>query len=458
MWSFARSVLASLLVTVPLACGDDEGSGGAGGGTATSTVTSTTTGPTSTTATTSSGAGGAGGSGGNGGGPGAPFTSIGASSFETQTTLATDGDGGIVVVWVALFTDSPSAVGYAVSRDGGASFTAPAYLAAPDDRLSTNPVVVADSQGRFTLAWLGFRLDFAEPDEHVYVSRLDEASETFGAPAVASDDGTSTTTDFDFPSLAVDANDDVLVTFANFTGFSQGTPASLVFGRSSDLATFERATIVNDATFGNLANLCVDTSAGPSAPLYLVHLGAGGTVALRKSTDQGESWQLQPATPAANVVFQAPTCVVSGSSLAVAYASGDAVFSPSEDSPADAVEVMVSSTGGSSFGAPAVVTEAGVEQYLFPRIARGPTGKLEVAYYQGVVNDDATFVHASSTNGTSWTRAPIAPAGTFAIDLTLASWLGAYVGLAVPADTGFVSFTENTQGKTHIAFAEIALP
>ena len=107
-----------------------------------------------------------------------------------------DGEGGgvcardvaLVVVWVAVVAEGPSAIGYSVSRDDGASFTAPAYIAAPGQRLSTNPVLTVDSQGVFSLAWLGFRLDFAEPDEHIYVAQLGPAADTFGTPAVASDE------------------------------------------------------------------------------------------------------------------------------------------------------------------------------------------------------------------------------------------------------------------------------
>jgi hypothetical protein len=435
-------------------CGDDGGSaggpvsGGSGGNAGESSTSSG--GQTSGGSPSSGGAGGDGGAGGAAAG----FSSLGDSSFETQTTIASDGSGGIVVVWVAVFTEGPSAVGYSISRDGGASFTAPAYLAAPEQRLSTNPVLTVDSQGVFTLAWLGFRLDFAEPDEHIYVARLDAQADTFGSPVVASDDGTSTTLDFDKPYINVDANDEVLLTWADFSG----TP-TLTFARSDDGLDFTRSEIVSDLTFGNLASLCLDRSLGGSAPLYVVHLGPDGTLSLRKSTTQGQSWELLAAPPAASVVFQEPNCVVDGNTLTIAYASGAGQFSTTDDTPADAIYVAVSEDAGVSFSQPKAVTLANEGQYLFPRIAISPDGRLEIAYYQGVVDADATFMHASSSDqGASWTRAPIAPAGTLTTDLALASWLGAYVGLTVPGTSGFVSFTENSAGKTHIAFAEIALP
>ncbi len=450
------AVLALMLALgAAAACGDDTSTGGAGQGGASQGGASSAGGATSTGGAASGGAA----SGGAGqGGAAAGFSSIGTSSFETQASLAADAQGDVLVTWVAVNADGSSSVGYALSRDAGASWAAPAYLPAPDGRLSTNPVVAVDSQGTFTLAWVGFRLDPQTPDEHVYLARLETSDTTFSTPVVASDDGTATDRDFDSLAIAIDANDDVLLTYANFTGFTQGFLPQLLFARSSDGASFTRTPIVSDDTFGNLAALCLDGSLGPSAPLYVVHLGAAGTLVVRRSTDGGTTWEAQPAPGAASVVFQHPTCAVDGDTVHVAYASGDAMFSPSDDSPGDAIQVVRSNDGGGSWAQPVTVTEAGADQYLFPRLAVSPDGKLEIAYYQGVVGQPATFMHASSSNGTTWTRSEILPAGTFTTDLTLASWLGGYVGLDLPGTSGFVAFAENTQNKTHIAFAEIALP
>ncbi|MFO0555530.1 MAG: hypothetical protein U0271_44545 [Polyangiaceae bacterium] len=447
------------LFALPLfaGCGDDaSGGGGHGGAVGGSTQGGSAAGGNSQGGSGGSNQGGDGGSGGTGGGA-LGFTSLGGSSYETQAHLAASSMGDIVVTWIAVFADGHSAVGYAVSHDSGASFTAPAYAAAPDDRLSTNPVVAVDSTGRFTLGWIGFRLDPSNPDEHVYVARLDPGASTFGAPAIASDDGTATNLDYDALTIAVDASDDALLVWSNFTNFSQGFLPQLLFAKTSDGATFTRTAIVSDESFGNLPALCVDSTA-PASPLYVVHLGATGTLTARRSVDHGATWELLPATPAATAVFQRPSCVVAGNSLRVAYGSGDAPFSATDDSPADAIMVMSSANGGSTWAAPVSVTEPGVDQYLFPRFARSPDGKLEIAYYQGVVDAPATFMHASSKSGSAWTRAPIAPAGTFTTDLVLASWLGGYVGVSAPGATGFVAYAENTQNKTHIAFAEIALP
>ena len=375
--------------------------------------------------------------------------------FETQTSVAVSGSH-VVAVWLAFFQTGPAKIGYAVSEDDGTSWTAPAYVESPGGRLTSNPVVAADGQGVVTLAWLGFRLDGGDPDEHVYVSTMASGASVFGAPVVASDDGTSTTRDFDKPDLAIDANDDVLLTWSDFT--NSANPA-LTFARSTDGVTFTKTTVVADATFGNLASLCFDRSLGPTAPLYMVHLAAGATLSLRKSIDQGATWQLQPALPATDVVFQDPTCAVKGSNVTIAYASGTSGFNPSTDNPGDEIDVLQSTNGGTSFGAPAAVTDSSASsQYLFPKLALAASGKLEIVYYEGVVDMPVTFVQASSSNGTSWTRSPIGSAGTLSIDLSLASWLGGYVGLALDGTNALATYAENTQNVSHIAFAKAAIP
>jgi hypothetical protein len=426
-------------------------------------------GSSTTTGTSSTGSGG--GATGSGGGttsttgtgtggsaPLGPFTSKGASSYEAQTSLAADTKGGVVATWIAFFADNTSAIGYAVSRDGGGTWTAPAYVHSPGGRLAGNPVVAVDGQGRFSLVWLGFPAVPTSPDEHIYLSRLDNATETFGAPVVASDDGTSTMRDFDKPSLTVDANDNLLITWADFTGSSMNVPASLTFARSTDGVTFDRSTIVNDATFGNLAYLCVDASAGPSAPLYVVHLGAGGTLTLRKSTDQGKTWA--PLTvPATSVVFQGPTCVSHGAELWVGYGSGTALFSGAQNAPADAVDVVHSANGGAAWDAPVVVSNGGAGvQYLFPQLVRAPAGPLEVVYYQGTVAGTASLVLRSSPDGATWAGSAVAMPGNFTIDRTIASWLGDYLGVASPAAAALSSYTDNSAGKAHIGFTKVAVP
>lgn len=443
------------LAAAAAGCGDDSEEGATGAQTSSATTGAgggATTG-TGGGATTGSGGGATTGSGGGGGSATGPFTSVGQASYEAQTSVAATTDGSVVVAWIGFFADGTSAIGVAISRDGGQSFAPPAYVDSPGGRLTSNPVLAADADGHVYLAWLGFRADFSAPDEHVYLARLDKDQDTFGAAVVASDDGASVTRDFDKPSLAIDANDEILLTWADFTGFSSGSPASLTFARSADGTTFTRTTITSDATFGNLASICLDTSQGPTAPLYVVHLGPNGTVLVRRSNDQGQTWPQMVAT-GASVVFQDPTCVTTGDEVWVTYATGSALFSPTLDSPGDAIEVAYSANGGMTFAGSKKVAGTAGTQYLFPRITRGASGEFSVAYYEGSVNNPASLVLATSPNATTWTPTSLGSAGTFTLDRTLASWLGGYLGLALTGTSRYLSFTENTQGKAHIGYSQ----
>lgn len=449
------TVCAMLSALVTPGCDDG---GGNGASTTSSSSTSGGAGGGNGGAGGGANTGGEGGTAGTGGGTNMPFTSEGPSNYESQTQIVADTKGNLVAAWMAFSTNGDSAIGYAVSRDGGLNWTAPKTIASPNGRLASNPVLAIDGQGRTTLAWLGFALDFNNPDEHIYASRLDPQTETFGTPVIASDDGTKTTLDFDKPAIVVDANDNLLLTWADFTGSNMGLPASLTFARSVDGQTFTRSTVTADATFGNLATVCLDRSQGPTAPLYMVHLGANGTVTLRVSTDQGQTWQLR-STPAMATLFQDITCVANGQTLWVAYASGNGGFMPGYDTAADSVMVMRSKDGGMTFDMPvAAAKPAAGEMMLYPRIARSASGKLGVVYYQGKVDAAANMVLASSMDGSTWSTSPVANTGTLTLDRTIASWLGGYVGFAIAGEKGYVTYADNSANKTHVHYAEIALP
>jgi hypothetical protein len=460
-WTGVSCALVAGIGSVAGGCGSDSPStsssgstaSGAGGGTTTSAsgtggeATTTTSGTTSSTA-----------SGTGGGSAGSPFTSHGDASYEAQTSIAASDLGSVVAAWIGFFSDNTSAIGYAISRDAGVTWTSPRYLKSPGGRLAGSPVVAVDKKDRFTLAWLGFTYNLNAPDEHIYVSRLEPKADKFADPVVASDDGSSTQRDFDKPSILIDADDAVLLSYADFSGSGMGTPATLAFTKSLTDTSFLQSAFAGDASFGNLGNLCRDPAMGAAGRIYLPHLGANGTLRLHSSITGGGSWDLG-SPPATNVVFQDVTCATKGADLWITYASGTAPFVSGQNTPADAVNVIHSGDSGKTFDAAVKVSSgpAGA-QYLFPRIARSSSGALEIVYYQGTAGNPATLMRASSTTGATWTSAKLADAGTFTLDRSLANWLGDYLGAAATSKGFFCSYTENAQGKAHIGFATVALP
>src|SRR5207302_4552990 len=89
-----------------------------------------------------------------------PFSSSGDQTFlETETSLAVDGRGGVVAVWIGFRSAGATTIGYAVSRDFGGSWTPAQHVDAPEGRTASDPVVAVDPSGRFFLAFVGFRRD-----------------------------------------------------------------------------------------------------------------------------------------------------------------------------------------------------------------------------------------------------------------------------------------------------------
>jgi hypothetical protein len=440
-------------------CGSDSPtSGGATSSSASGTGGSETTSGGSSTGPDATSVSSSGTGMGTGGSANGPFSSHGDASYEAQTSIAASDSGSVVAAWIGFFSDNTSAIGYAISRDAGTTWTPSQYIKSPGGRLAGSPVIAVDKNDRFSLAWLGFRLSNAAPDEHIYLARLEPKADKFGDPVVASDDGASTLRDFDKPSITIGANNEVFLTYADFTGSGAGTPASLVLTKSLTDTTFSQKPFAGDASFGNLGNICRDRAAGVAGRLYLPHLGANGIILLHSSNNEGSTWDTSTPT-ATNVIFQDVTCTTKGTDLWIAYASGTALFVPGNNTPGDTVNVVHSGDSGKTFDALVTVSSgpAGA-QYLFPRIAQGPSGDLEIVYYQGTAGNPAALMRATSTTGATWAASKLADAGTFTLDRSLANWLGDYLGVAAAGKAVLSSYTENTAGKAHIGFVTVAVP
>ncbi len=269
MTKFSRTVLTTGMFTGALlhaACGSDSTPAATNDSTpAASNAASASSASSATTVSSSNGSAGTGGTGatssssgetggttssagGSGGTAGLPFSSVGASSHEAESSIAANAKGDVVAVWIAFLPNNVSGIGYVVSHDSGVTWTAPGYVKAPGGLLTSTPGVVVDSQGRFSLTFLGFSPNSDILNEHIYLAQLAPGGDLFEAPVLASDDGTSTVRDFDKPAISVDANDNVLLTWSDFTGNSMGTPASTTFARTTDGKTFTRTTVASDTT------------------------------------------------------------------------------------------------------------------------------------------------------------------------------------------------------------------
>ena len=382
------------------------------------------------------------------------------SSPEVEPHIAQDGAGTLVAVWIAASSVLGKTIGYAVSHDRGDHWTAPVLIVAPGGRQSTDPAVTSDRSGNFYLSWYG---SGSGVEDRIYVAKLAHATDVFGAPVEVSpsDPGYSV---LDKPWLTADGRDEIVVAWIGSN--ADGSKSKLLTAKSRDSgATFQAVSVATDAP-RRLPFLCVDRALGAAAPLYLINVLGPSTpekIELRTSSD-AVTWS-SPSVIANDAVHQDPSCAVSGNRLWVSYAQGTLAASEAVTPEALSVRVLTSTNGGGSFSAAVPVNKGPAQaKYLLPDLTITPSGTLQVAYFQGVVDQAATLERALSIDGgTTWSNSTIAAAGSFVSDRQSLRRLGDYVGQASDAQFTYVVFGDNsgfcgssqTIHCTHIAFARL---
>jgi hypothetical protein len=374
------------------------------------------------------------------------------SLAEAETHLAIAPDGTIVVVWIAI-AGLGAGIGYAVSKDGGATWTEPARLADSSGRESSDPVVAVDPQGNFYTTWISFRRGAGgnASDFVLYVAKLDAGSTTFGAPR-----SVDTFASGDKPWIAVTAAGTVMVTYmADVNGTS-----TLFAERSVDKgATWTRSTILSP-TNGDGANFVIPCAPKTGTRLWATYLsieGSGFGHRLRWSDDDGVTWPDGNTKYFADLSAAVPaSCVARGSDVWVAYGRWRTLPSQRE-APLDEVRV-VHTTDGMTFTSNAKATDAKTAKvYLHDLAIDDPSGQLVLTYYGGDREGDGagTLRRAvSNDRGVSWgaSEAVVAPTIQFTVDRASLKWLGDYIGTAIVGNRYAVSYVDNTDRYMHVAF------
>ncbi len=458
-----RSLVVLLAVTAPLvACGarsplePDVASDGGAGGAAPATSTHA-----STAAHGSTGAGGQGG----GGFDGSVVSVDPSQSFmEAETSLSVHGST-IVASWIAISGGlDPSTMGYAVSLDAGATWTAPAGVSSPNGRDASDPVVAADAAGNFHMAFVGFQRDAqGNPfDMHVYVAELPAGATTFGPPIEASDPSESATL-YDKPWITVTGKGTIVVSYANFDASTFAVTAA----RSVDGVTFQRANIVDDPTFAEFSNLAFLCSDLAEARVYAVYATqtAQGPFEIRASfsDDEGASWSppLTVAGPASgeNVAFDDPTCVAVAGELSVLYGVADGSATGTGESEPSVALGLAHVTGGAIASRTHVEDPTAGTMFLHASLAGDATGALTVAYYAGQFDgdDEGSYrVGPVTWNGRGPTRAYRDPI-RFTSLRGDPRWLGDYTGVAQSGGDLYTTFVVNEPTESHVAFARVPI-
>jgi hypothetical protein len=376
----------------------------------------------------------------------------GKSQVEVETHLAAAPDGGMVSVWISL-GNVKSDIGYVFSRDGGATWTAPKSMGDSTGRESSDPVVASDPQGNFYATWISFvRSGGGQPSDFVlYVAKAAAGQNTFGTPVEVDTFSTG-----DKPWITVTAAGTVLITCMQE---SAGGDSVLNAHRSTDNgSTWTKSPIFTSAG-GAQANFIVPCAPKSGTRIWATHLaveGSGLAQRLHWSDDDGETWPAgNTKTYGINSSIQPATCVAKGGDLWVGY--GQWTSQPSgSDSPVDEYHVIHTTNGTTITDVVASDTKT-KQQNLGSLALDDATGELALTYYAGD-NDGATGnVRSvrSGDNGKTWGVSQSVSADLlFTADRASAKWLGDYMGTVLLGGSLFITYGENADGFTHVAFSK----
>jgi hypothetical protein len=364
---------------------------------------------------------------------------------EFETHLAVAPDGTIAANWTVESTSGPFPIGYAFSTDHGQTFTAPARVAAPGGLAAADSMLVVDGSGTFTLVFLAHGAT-----SHIYAAR--STGTTFGTPVEVSPGAG----DYDKPWAVVTGSGSLLVTYES--------ASAGVTGRSSNGVNFSPGLItVGDGTPRGLFFPCVSDS----GRVWVV-FKAGASFAMRWSDDDGSTFTTSDSrvslTSETDIPFSEPECVAAGAEVWFVYGlSHDPDSSVTGDDPKLYQLRIAHAQGSGGVDARYTVADANAGAFfLHPQIAREPGGALALTYYTGAANLDVagSFRRTRSTDGGQTFSASTAVKMPDTLVQTRADsrWPGDYSGLVAQAHLIFMTFIDNTSGKSHVAFTSQLVP
>ena len=145
-------------------------------------------------------------------------------------SLATSPQGVIYLVWT-VGEDEAADIHFASSENSGESF-GPARVATESDGHSDAPKVAVDDNGRVHLVF-GESPQGPEVRYQIYYTSMDVEDEAFDPPRPISTVENGSSQAANFPSIAVDEDDNLLVVWEHYSDF-QGPPRGLAFVQSFD--------------------------------------------------------------------------------------------------------------------------------------------------------------------------------------------------------------------------------
>jgi hypothetical protein len=402
------------------------------------------------------------------------------SLVESDTVVAADGKGTVVVAWskIPVSGGGPRQVNrLGVSHDDGATWK---LLAAPTDAPTSaqNDSALRWDNGTFFYVWEGYESNFGGA-QHVFLSTSTDGDTWSAAMRVDTEGDFQSGGALDFPWLAVHPiTHELFVTYQVVTqttaeerivvgdatgAFSASTRFNATPGSFPDLArtafdgagNFYAAWLDGGdpgAAFGGV----LSGAAGNHIFVNRIDVGADGGV----TTVDGGAMTAPHATLAADVqldkgeavAIEAPAIAVThdGSRVYVAYVTGKK----------GAVDIVVrtSSDRGATWSAPVTVNDDGTcATHFHPAMVLDEKENLHVFWYD---NRDGAghFFHATSTDGGktfSPNRLVSRPAFPFDTFQYSTGWLGDYFEPAVAGGKIYVTWSDGREGdQSHAFFAK----
>lgn len=393
------------------------------------------------------------------------------SVLESEPHVAAAPDGTVAMAWIGI-DYAKAHIGVTTSADpkgdpGEWSPITPYF--APDGRTASDPVLVAEADGTFRLAFIGFvRSEVGEPEDmHLYVAHVAADGTALGEPVDVSP--ALATTIVDKPWIARTASGTLLVAYAYATLDRTG----LGLARSVDGQTWTQTIVVEgslDDVFRNLASLCV-VGERVHLPFYEVRSLGGAlsySIAMRTSADGGLTFPDGLATEVsgndeATAAFSMPTCAARDDDVLVLYGLSDEVVGGEEGLSSlpllHDVRLAVSHDGGASIAERRTAIEPAEPAFaLLPHLTVAADGTLALTYYAGESEGDtdgrARLRLGAFVAGDSPTLGPPATVRgplTFTGRRDQATWLGDYTGLTFRDRDLLGALTDNTGGVSHVA-------
>jgi hypothetical protein len=361
-----------------------------------------------------------------------------------ETSIASDGQGHVVVVWIASTANDHTGVAY--SDDNGVTFTRGPELGMVNQE-HNDPVVIAENDGSFLVTWLGY--DLQGGTDHIWAARSTDHGHTFSAQVQVNDAANS---GLDKPWLyqANDAAHTIFVTYDagnnnQFDYLVSSTDGGLTWSRSVQISE-------NAQNASNLARMAADAT-----HLYVSYVDVQGNdlgdtrnkIYVRRMTLGTTTFDaaVVASAPGDSIVFQDPTIVATGTAqLTMLYTSGHLA----DTGASTRIRVRHTADGVTWTDGGFVDDDGCGGAHMLPELRAGADGRLHALFYDNRFgNPDGVlwYSHTESPTGAFESNQFVNDmAFPFTSNRMTNSWLGDYVGMHVQQGKIFASWTDPRNG------------